>query len=341
MKPFTDTPTHQKPVKMNLAQKKRLIQLGSDVLLQESQALQAMSKALDETFADACATLHHALGRIVVLGIGKSGHIGRKIAATFASTGTPAFFVHASEACHGDLGMLKATDCVVALSYSGETHEVLRTLPHIQRLGVPVIALTGKNTSTLARAADCVLVVSVQKEACPLGIAPTTSSTAMLAMGDALAVALLDFRGFGSQDFASLHPGGSLGKSLLLRVDQLMVQGPRLPIVTPDTSIADTLIEMSRQALGVALVVENQQLLGIFTDGDLRRTLDLRSDLHSTSIAKVMTQSPHTTDPQTLASQALTRMQQHKIMHLVVLNPSQHVIGLLHIHRLIQEGLGS
>ena len=291
-----------------------LKQLACQVLTIESQAVAQLIARIDDDFVRACELMLRCQGRIVVLGMGKSGHIGGKIAATLASTGTPAFFVHPAEASHGDMGMIIARDVVVALSNSGETDELLTLLPLIKRLGTPLIALTGHPGSTLASVADVHLDVSVAQEACPLGLAPTSSTTATLAMGDALAVALLEERGFTAEDFARSHPGGRLGRRLLLLIDEVMHTGAQMPCSAPDDLLRDALLEMSRKGLGTTVIVDgDQRVLGVFTDGDLRRTLDRRIDLHSARIAEVMTRDCKTIVPGTLAAEALRMMQQYKV----------------------------
>jgi len=256
--------------------------LASQVLTIEAQAIEQLKSRIDDRFVHACDLMLHCQGRIVVLGMGKSGHIGGKIAATLASTGSPAFFVHPAEASHGDMGMITAQDVVVALSNSGETDEILTLLPLIKRQGVPLIALTGNPDSTLAQAADVHIDVSVAQEACPLGLAPTSSTTATLAMGDALAVALLEARGFTAEDFARSHPGGRLGRRLLLLTDDVMHTGEQMPRNAPDDLLRDALLEMSRKGLGTTVVVDREEhVLGVFTDGDLRRALDRQVDVHT------------------------------------------------------------
>jgi arabinose-5-phosphate isomerase len=272
--------------------------------------------------------------------MGKSGHIAGKIAATLASTGTPAFFVHPGEASHGDLGMITGEDAVLALSNSGETNEMLTILPLIKRLGVPLIAMTGKPGSTLARAADVHLDVTVEREACPLNLAPTTSTTAALAMGDALAVALLESRGFTEEDFARSHPGGSLGRRLLLRVEDLMHTGEAVPAVSVETSMREALIEMTRKGLGMTAVLETDgRLAGIFTDGDLRRTLDRQVDVHGTPVREVMTTGPRTARPDMLAGEALRMMDQHRINQILVLDEQGQLVGALNMHDLLRAGV--
>jgi arabinose-5-phosphate isomerase len=272
--------------------------------------------------------------------MGKSGHIGGKIAATLASTGTPSFFVHPGEASHGDLGMVAAQDVVIAISNSGETSEVLNILPVIKRLGVPLIAMTGKPESTLARLADTHVCIAVAQEACPLGLAPTASTTATLVMGDALAVALLNARGFTADDFALSHPGGSLGKRLLLRLQDIMHTGERIPLVSESAIIRDALLEMSRKGLGMTAITDAQgRLAGIFTDGDLRRILDNQVDIHTTSIADVMTRSCTTANADMLAAEALKLMQDRKINGLIITDQEGRPCGAMNMHDLLQAGV--
>jgi len=306
----------------------------------ERDALAALLPRLDGGFTRACALLLACRGRVVVTGMGKSGHIGGKIAATLASTGTPAFFVHPGEASHGDLGMITRQDAVIAISYSGETAEVLTILPLLKRLGVPLIALTGKPGSTLARNADVHLDVSVAQEACPLNLAPTASTTAALAMGDALAVALLEARGFTPEDFAATHPGGALGRRLLLTVAELMHTGERIPKVAPDTMLPQALLEMTRKGLGMTAVVDaHNRALGVFTDGDLRRVLDQGLDVRTVRISQVMTRGGKSIAPEQLAAEAVRRMEEHKITALMVLDPQQRLIGVIHMHDLLRAGV--
>jgi arabinose-5-phosphate isomerase len=272
--------------------------------------------------------------------MGKSGHIGDKIAATFASTGTPAFFLHAAEASHGDIGMITAQDVVLALSNSGETAELIAILPVLKRLGAPLIAMTGKPQSTLGRASDVVLDVSVPQEACPLNLAPTASTTATLAMGDALAVALLDARGFTEEDFARSHPGGSLGRKLLLHVEDIMRTGERLPTVTVDTSLHDGLIEMSAKGLGITTVIDAEgRLLGVFTDGDLRRLLDKPFDLHESKMGDLMKRNPKSVQPRMLAAEAVHVMETSRVTALPVIDASGTLIGALNVHDLFRAGV--
>ena len=316
------------------------IEQGLRVLNIERAAIDDITPSVNEAFADACQRMLACKGRVVVTGMGKSGHIGNKIAATLASTGTPAFFVHPGEASHGDLGMITPQDVVLAMSNSGETSEVVSLIPVIKRLGVTLVSLTGNPNSTLARAADVHINVAVQLEACPLGLAPTASTTAALVMGDAMAVALLNARGFTADDFALSHPGGSLGRRLLLRVSDIMHDGERLPKVRQDAIIKDALLEISRKGLGMTAVVDpNDVLLGIFTDGDLRRILDQQVDVHTTSIASVMTARCITVRPEMLAAEALKIMEDKKINGLVVVNKQQCPIGAFNMHDLLRAGV--
>ena len=306
----------------------------------EARAVQALAERIDGLFAQACRLCLAATGRVVVTGLGKSGHVGGKIAATLASTGTPAFFLHAAEAAHGDLGMVSRGDVVIAISNSGETPEVLMLLPHLKRLGLPVIAITGGSTSTLAQAATVNLDVSVDEEACPHNLAPTASTTATLAMGDALAIALLQARGFTPEDFARSHPGGSLGRKLLLHVADVMRSGDELPCVGPDTPLAAGLLEMSRKRLGLTAIVDDQRrVLGVFTDGDLRRVIDRQVDLHATHMHQVMTPDPRCINSQALAAEAVNLMERHRITALLVVDASQQLVGALNIHDLLRAGV--
>lgn len=318
----------------------QLKQLASQVLAIEAQAVEQLKNRIDDRFVHACDLMLHCQGRIVVLGMGKSGHIGGKIAATLASTGSPAFFVHPAEASHGDMGMITTQDVVVALSNSGETDEILTLMPLIKRQGVPLIALTGNPDSTLAQTADVHIDVSVAQEACPLGLAPTSSTTATLAMGDALAVALLEARGFTVEDFARSHPGGRLGRRLLLLTDDVMHTGEQMPRNAPDDLLRDALLEMSRKGLGTTVVVDREeQVLGVFTDGDLRRALDRQVDVHTAKVAEVMTPRGKTIAPGTLAAEALQMMQQYRINALPVVNSAGKLAGVLNMHDLLRAGV--
>jgi len=306
----------------------------------EARAVEALLPRLDARFAEACQLCLACQGRVVVTGMGKSGHIARKVAATLASTGTPAFFLHPAEAGHGDLGMITRSDLLLALSNSGETPEIVLLLPQLKRLGVPLITLTGNPASTLGRTAAVVLDVSVPEEACPLNLAPTASTTATLAMGDALAVALLEARGFTKQDFALAHPGGSLGRRLLLHVEQVMRTGEAVPRVRPDTSLRDGLLEMSRKGLGMTVVVdETDRMVGIFTDGDLRRTLDGQIDVHATRMSAVMTQNGKSIPARALAAEAVHLMELHRITALPVIDAQGKLIGALNVHDLLRAGV--
>ena len=304
----------------------------------EGDGLAAVAARVDGAFAAACAAMLGCRGRIACTGMGKSGHVARKIAATLASTGTPAFYVHPGEAAHGDLGMVTDADIVLALSYSGESDEILLLLPALKRQGNIVVAMTGRGASTLAREADIHLDVAVPHEACPLALAPTSSTTASLAMGDALAVALLEARGFTADDFARSHPAGALGRRLLLHITDVMHSGDDVPRVGPDASISEALVEMSRKRLGMTAVVDGDgRLLGLYTDGDLRRSLDDAAvDLRSTRIETVMTRAPRTIGADALAAEAARMMEAHKINALLVLDAGQRVVGALNIHDLLR-----
>ena len=310
-----------------------------DVLAIEAAAVAALANHIDDQFVAACRLIFNCSGRVVVTGMGKSGHIGDKIAATLASTGTPAFFLHAAEASHGDIGMITPADILLALSNSGETAELIALLPVIKRMHVGLIAVTGKPQSTLGRTADVVIDVSVPKEACPLNLAPTASTTAMLAMGDALAVALLDARGFTEEDFARSHPGGSLGRRLLLHVADVMRTGELLPVVTPETKLRDGLLEMSRKGLGMTTVLDEQRrVVGIFTDGDLRRVLDKHFDPDQ-AMSAVMTPRPKTIRPRMLAAEAVHIMETSRITALPVIDESGTLVGALNVHDLLRAGV--
>jgi arabinose-5-phosphate isomerase len=317
------------------------IQLGLAVLKTEAAAISALAERLDENFTRACELILNCKGRVVVTGMGKSGHIGNKIAATLASTGTPAFFMHSGEASHGDLGMITADDLVIALSNSGETSEITLLLPLLKRLGIPLLALTGKPASTLARSADIHLDVSVSKEACPLGLAPTSSTTAMLAMGDALAVAVLEVRGFTEEDFALSHPGGNLGRRLLLRVSDIMHSGDAIPLVDTDASLKETLLEMSAKGLGMAGVLDasSGRLAGIYTDGDLRRTFEHMPNITTARVRDFMTANCVTIDAGRIAGEALKIMHDKKINALMVVDDDLRVQGALNMHDLLRAGI--
>lgn len=320
--------------------------LGIAVLKAEAEAVAELIDRLDSGFEQACELILSCKGRIVVTGMGKSGHIGNKIAATLASTGSPAFFMHPGEASHGDLGMITEHDLVIALSNSGETSEITLLLPMLKRMGIPLIALTGKPQSTLAKTADIHLDVSVSKEACPLGLAPTSSTTASLAMGDALAVAVLQARGFTEEDFAMSHPGGNLGRRLLLRVSDIMHTGDQIPLVNADSSLKQTLLEMTSKGLGMAGVIDSQSLdqknsalLGIYTDGDLRRTFEQMPNIETASVKDYMTANCITIQAHCIASEALKVMHDHKINALMVVDENNAIQGALNMHDLLREGV--
>ena len=317
------------------------IELGLAVLRAEADAILGLTERLDQGFHDACELILKCDGRIVVTGMGKSGHIANKIAATLASTGTPAFFMHPGEASHGDLGMITAQDLVIALSNSGETSEITLLLPLLKRLGIPLLALSGKPASTIARSADIHLDVSVAKEACPLGLAPTSSTTAALAMGDALAVAVLEARGFTEEDFALSHPGGNLGRRLLLRVSDIMHTGNAIPLVTAESTLKDTLLEMTAKGLGMTGVIDsgNNKLVGIYTDGDLRRTFEKMPDIGSARVQDFMTTNCVTIEADRIASEALKIMHDKKINSLMVVDADRSVQGALNMHDLLRAGV--
>ena len=318
----------------------KLRDLGLAVIQVEAQAISALAEQINDQFIAACKLLYNCTGRVVVIGMGKSGHIAGKIAATLASTGTPAFFVHPGEASHGDLGMITKQDVVLALSNSGETEEILKILPIIKRLGVPLIAMTGNPMSTLSLIATTHINVAVAQEACPLGLAPTSSTTAALVMGDALAVSLLEARGFTRDDFALSHPGGSLGRRLLLRVNDIMHLGDNIPSVAESALISHALLEMTEKKLGMtAIVNDKQDVVGIFTDGDLRRTLAKNLDLQKTSISEVMTSHCAVISEDILAAEAMQIMEQKKINGLIVINEHHQAIGALNMHDLIRAGI--
>lgn len=305
----------------------------------ESEAISALADTIDEPFVRACELLLAVEGRVIVTGMGKSGHIANKIAATLASTGTPAFYVHPAEASHGDMGMITERDAVLALSNSGSTPEVVTLLPLLKRLGVTLVSMTGRPDSTLAQAADVHLYAGVDTEACPLDLAPTSSTTAALVMGDALAIALLECRGFTAEDFAFSHPGGALGRKLLLKVEDVMAAGSQVPQVAPDSTLADALMEITAKGLGMTTVVESGRLLGIFTDGDLRRALEGRPDINQIRIDSLMSRGGKTIAPGHLAAEALHLMEQHRISSLVVADDNEQVCGVVHLMSLLNAGI--
>ncbi|PXV54654.1 arabinose-5-phosphate isomerase [Dyella jiangningensis] len=315
-----------------------IVQSARTVIATEAAAIRALEPRIGPEFVEACRLIMGCAGRVVVTGMGKSGHVARKIAATLASTGTPAFFVHPGEASHGDLGMILPQDVVLALSNSGETDEVLFILPVIKRQGIPLIAITGNANSSLAEQANVHLDASIAAEACPLGLAPTASTTAALVMGDALAIALLEARGFTSEDFARSHPAGSLGRRLLLHISDVMHTGDGIPAVPPNASLTQALVEMTRKHLGMTAVVDaDRRLLGVFTDGDLRRALDDDDvDLRGATVAELMTRGPKTIGADKLAIEAAQLMEKHQIHALLVVNEKQQVVGALNIHDLLR-----
>jgi len=318
---------------------KNFRQVANDVIQIEQQAISELTQYINDDFELACQLMYQCTGRVIVIGMGKSGHIGGKIAATLASTGTPAFFVHPGEASHGDLGMITADDVVLTISNSGETSEVLAIIPVIKRIGSKLIAMTGNSASTLGKLADTHICIAVTQEACPLGLAPTSSTTATLVMGDALAVALLNARGFTADDFALSHPGGSLGKRLLLRLVDIMHDGARIPIVTSEAKIKDALVEMSLKGLGMTAITRDKKLIGLFTDGDLRRILDEEIDIHQDSISSVMTLNPTVANAETLAAEALKIMEDKKINGLIIVDKNNTPIGAMNMHDLLNSGV--
>ena len=316
-----------------------LKELGIAVIQTEASAVASLESRIDEAFVKACRLLLDCRGRIVVCGIGKSGHIGAKLAATLASTGSPAFFLHAAEASHGDLGMLQPGDVIIGISYSGSSAELVALLPGIKRLGIPLISLCGEMNSTLSKSADVALDTSVEREACPLGLAPTASTTATLAMGDALAIAILSARGFDENDFARSHPSGRLGRRLLMRVEDLMVTGDEMPVVPDSAGLKEALVNITAKGLGMVVVANsNKHLIGVFTDGDLRRAFDHDIDIRSTSIKSLMTPAPITIEPGALAVAAVNLMQEKRITALPVVADSK-LIGVITMHAMLNAGV--
>jgi arabinose-5-phosphate isomerase len=314
--------------------------LARAVIETQASTITSLLQRVDEQFLTACKYLLECTGRVVVIGMGKSGHIGSKIAATMASTGTPAFFVHPAEASHGDLGMIKSRDVVLALSNSGETDEVNTILPLLKRIGVKIVAMTGNPASTLADHADVHIDVSVEKEACPLGLAPTSSTTAALVMGDALAVALLQTRGFTREDFAMSHPAGRLGRRLLLRIQDVMHRGDEIPLVPLDASISQAIVEMTAKRLGMTAVLNKEgKVAGVYTDGDLRRTLDAGLDPHATPVSEAMTAGGESISPDALAIEAMQRMREFSIQGLLVIDNDEKLVGALNFQDLLRAGV--
>lgn len=322
--------------------KLKIIATGLSVLEIEAKAITELADKIDAKFVASCLALLNCEGRVVVIGIGKSGHIGRKISATLSSTGTPALFLHPAEASHGDIGMITPKDIVVALSYSGEANEILTIVPFIKRLGVKIIALTGAPESSLAKVADISLAIGVRQEACPLGLAPTASTTAMLAMGDAIALAVLEARGFTVDDFAKSHPGGRLGRRLLLKIEEIMHTGTNIPRVQQESLVIDALIEMSEKRLGFTTIVDTEDpdtIIGIFTDGDLRRTLAGGRDVHQTRINEVMTKKFTTVSNNLLAAEAIAVMEKLKTLVMPVINEHGKLVGAFNMHDLFKAGV--
>ena len=323
-------------MKNSLLISEHALELGREVLRIEAEAVSALAQRLDASFLAALNLILNCSGRVIVSGMGKSGHIARKIAATLSSTGTPAYFVHPGEASHGDLGMITPDDVIIALSYSGESQELMTIVPVIKRQGAKLISLTGKPASSLALAADVHLNGAVDKEACPMGLAPTASTTAALALGDALAVALLDAKGFSAQDFARSHPGGSLGRRLLTHVRDVMRSGERVPKVGAQAMLSDALLEISRKGVGMTAVVsDDDTVLGIYTDGDLRRTLAKNLDFNRTPVQSVMSPQPRCISPDALAAEAVQVMEEHNINQLLVVDAAQKLVGALNMHDLL------
>ena len=317
-----------------------LLHAGKRTISMEIAAISALSERINQDFAKACHLILACKGRTIVTGMGKSGHIGKKIAATLASTGTPSFFVHPGEASHGDLGMITSNDVVIAISNSGSSAEIVTLLPLIKRLGIPLISMAGKSDSPLAQQADTNLDISVECEACPLDLAPTSSTTVTLVMGDALAVALLEARGFTAEDFAFSHPGGALGRRLLLKVSDIMHGDQALPAVSIDTRLTEALIEMTRKGLGITTVLDKEgKLCGVFTDGDLRRTIDNKIDINRASIKDAMSPNPSCISAQMLAAEALGLMEKRSITALIVANENQQPIGVIHMHDILRAGI--
>lgn len=323
-----------------MSQSSDLIQSAQRTIRLEVEAVEGLLAHINADFVSACEMILASSGRVVVLGMGKSGHVAKKIAATLASTGTPSFFVHPAEASHGDMGMITSTDIILALSNSGTTAEIVTLLPLIKRLGIKMISLTGNPESTLAKAAEFNLNAHVVHEACPLNLAPTSSTTAALAMGDALAIALLDARGFTAEDFAFSHPGGALGRRLLLKVEHVMHSGADLPQVARGTLLRDSLMEMTRKGLGMTAIIEpDGRLAGIFTDGDLRRTLDRPIDIRQAIIDEVMTPHGKTVHAEMLAAEALKIMEDHKIGALIVVDENDRPVGAFNLQDLLRAGV--
>ncbi|MEC9415118.1 MAG: KpsF/GutQ family sugar-phosphate isomerase [Pseudomonadota bacterium] len=320
--------------------KKEMLTLAREIMFVESEAIRDVANSLDESFCLACELILANKGKLVTLGIGKSGHIARKIAATLSSTGTSSFHINAADASHGDLGMISENDIILVISYSGETQEILNLLPSIKKMKIQLLSITGNQKSSLAKASDIHILVEVPKEACPLNLAPTASTTASLAVGDALASTLIECRNFSSEDFAVSHPSGSIGKRLLMRIADIMHTDKKIPKIKPEGILSEGLIEMSSKGLGMIAVTDNEdKALGIFTDGDLRRSLDNKVDIHETSMKEVMSKEFKFASPEMLAVDAMKLLKQHKITHLLVTNKNHTLLGVLNIHDLLQAGI--
>lgn len=318
----------------------QLLRSGRRTVDMEASAIRAMELRIDDSFIQACQLMLECKGRVIVTGMGKSGHIGNKIAATLASTGTPSFFVHPGEASHGDLGMITRQDIVIAISYSGSSAEVITLLPLLKRMGIPLISMAGKSDSPLALAASVHLDISIETEACPLNLAPTTSTTATLVMGDALAIALLEARGFTAEDFAFSHPGGALGRKLLLKVEDIMHKDTEVPRVLGSAPLSQALLEMTEKGFGMTTVIDTQnQLLGVFTDGDLRRSVDHGVNLSTATMIDVMSPNPKTVNTNMLAAEALGVMEERKITALIVANSQGEPVGVVHMHDILRAGV--
>jgi len=317
--------------------KDQYVETARTVFEIETTALRELRDKLDDSFSKACSLLSECEGKVVVIGIGKSGHVGRKIAATLSSTGTPSFFVHPAEANHGDLGMITNDDIIIAISHSGETHEIISIIPILKREGIKLITLTGNALSTLAKVADINIDCSVGGEACPLGLAPTTSTTAALVMGDSIAIALLTAKGFSAKDFARSHPGGSLGKQLLTRVSDVMRMESDLPTISVEADIRDAIIEITEKKIGATLVVEGKETIGIITDGDLRRALETCKDLKELKVPQIMTKNPQSISCNALLSEALLAMERLKVNHLVALDDTNLPVGIIGLHQIMQK----
>ena len=319
--------------------KKRHINSAKRTLDIESKALTKLAANLDQKFSNLCEVILKSKGKIITLGVGKSGHIAQKISATLSSTGSPSYFIHATEALHGDIGVISKNDSVLILSHSGESKEIIDLIPSLKNIGCKIFSFTGPTESTIAKSTDINISTEVDKEACPLDLAPTSSTTAALALGDALAIALLESRKFSPQDFAKSHPGGKLGKKLTLKVEDIMSKGKDFPFVSPNTLLSKALVEISNKGLGMVAVVDKKKLKGVFTDGDLRRTIGSKKDIHKTKISLVMSKNVKTIQQSSLASKAIEIMEKNNIYVLIVLNSKKIPVGVLRMHDLMQSGL--